>query len=97
MRKPSQVLGAFTLLEVMVAVPILAVALTAIFASEAGAIRVSARARFTTTATLLARCKMAEIEEETMREIRYMDKLVDELAKGRKMKKILRGSAPADR
>lgn len=68
MRKPSQVLGAFTLLEVMVAVTILAVALTAIFASEAGAIRVSARARFTTTATLLARCKMAEIEEETMRE-----------------------------
>jgi len=68
MRKPSKVLGAFTLLEVMVAVTILAVALTAIFASEAGAIRVAARARFTTTATLLARCKMAEIEEQTLRE-----------------------------
>jgi hypothetical protein len=41
--------------------------------------------------------RVEEIEEETMREIRYMDKLVDELAKGRKMEKILRGSAPADR
>jgi general secretion pathway protein I len=51
----------------MVAVAILGVALTAIFASEAGAIRVAARARFTTTATLLARCKMAEVEEEVMR------------------------------
>ncbi|AKF03919.1 type IV pilus modification PilV family protein [Sandaracinus amylolyticus] len=58
----------FTLLEVMVAVAILAIALTAIFASEAGAIRVAARARFTTTATLLARCKMAEIEEQMARE-----------------------------
>ena len=32
------------------------------------------------------------IEEPLMREIRYLDKLVDELAKGRKMEKILRGS-----
>lgn len=30
------------------------------------------------------------IEEDTMREIRYLDKLVDELAKGRPMAKILR-------
>jgi len=33
-----------------------------------------------------------KIEEETMREIRYLDKLVDELAKGRPMEKILRQS-----
>lgn len=58
----------FTLLEVMVAVAILAIALTAIFASEAGAIRAAARARWMTTASLLARCKMAEIEEQMMRE-----------------------------
>ncbi len=58
----------FTLLEVMVAVAILAIALTAIFASEAGAIRAGARARWVTTATLLARCKMAEIEEQMLRE-----------------------------
>ena len=31
------------------------------------------------------------IEDPLMREIRYLDKLVDELAKGRPMEKILRG------
>lgn len=35
--------------------------------------------------------RIQEIEDPTMREIRYMDKLVDELAKGRPMEKILRG------
>ena len=34
--------------------------------------------------------RIEEIEEKTMREIRYLDKLIDELAKGRKMEKILR-------
>lgn len=34
--------------------------------------------------------RIEDIEEPTMREIRYMDKLVDELAKGRPMEKILR-------
>lgn len=33
--------------------------------------------------------RIEEIEEPTMREIRYLDKLVDELAKGRPMEKIL--------
>jgi hypothetical protein len=36
--------------------------------------------------------KIAEIEDPLMKKIRYMDKLVDELAKGRPMEKILRGS-----
>lgn len=31
-----------------------------------------------------------DIEEATMREIRYLDKLIDELAKGKAMEKILR-------
>jgi hypothetical protein len=35
--------------------------------------------------------RIEDIEEPTMREIRYLDKLVDELAKGRPMQKILRG------
>ncbi|MGC4072222.1 MAG: DUF2200 domain-containing protein [Nibricoccus sp.] len=35
--------------------------------------------------------RIEEIEEPLMREIRYLDKLVDELAKGRAMEKILRG------
>jgi hypothetical protein len=34
--------------------------------------------------------RVEEIEEPTMREIRYLDKLIDELAKGRAMEKILR-------
>jgi hypothetical protein len=34
--------------------------------------------------------RIEEIEETTMREIRYLDKLVDELSKGRPMTKILR-------
>lgn len=34
--------------------------------------------------------RVEEIEEPTMREIRILDKLVDELAKGRPMEKILR-------
>jgi hypothetical protein len=34
--------------------------------------------------------RIEEIEEPLMREIRYLDKLVDELAKGKAMEKILR-------
>jgi hypothetical protein len=34
--------------------------------------------------------RVEEIEEPTMREIRYLDKLVDELARGKAMAKILR-------
>ncbi len=34
--------------------------------------------------------RVENIEEPTMREIRYLDKLIDELAKGRPMEKILR-------
>jgi hypothetical protein len=36
--------------------------------------------------------RVEEIEEPTMREIRYLDKLVDELARGKAMEKILRSS-----
>lgn len=34
--------------------------------------------------------RVEDVEEPTMREIRYLDKLVDELAKGKTMEKILR-------
>lgn len=66
-RSSDRVRG-FTLLEVMVAVTILGIALVAIFTSEVGAVRNGARARRLTIATLLARCKMGEIEEMTARE-----------------------------
>jgi hypothetical protein len=35
-------------------------------------------------------CRVEEIEDELMQKIRYLDKLVDELAKGKSMEKILR-------
>lgn len=34
--------------------------------------------------------RVEEIEDQTMREIRYLDKLIDELARGKAMEKILR-------
>ncbi len=38
--------------------------------------------------------RVENVEEPTMREIRYLDKLIDELAKGKAMDKILR--TPSD-
>lgn len=39
--------------------------------------------------------RVEDIEDPLMQRIRYMDKLVDELARGRKMSSILRGSDTA--
>ena len=36
--------------------------------------------------------RVEDVEEPTMREIRYLDKLVDELARGKAMDKILRSA-----
>jgi hypothetical protein len=36
--------------------------------------------------------RVEEIEDTLTQQVRYLDKLIDELAKGRKMDKILRGS-----
>lgn len=46
-----------------------------------------ARARIT---GVICGVRIEEIQETTMREIRYLDKLIDELAKGRPMQKVLR-------
>ena len=35
-------------------------------------------------------CRIEEIDTPLTKQVRYLDKLVDELAKGRKMEKILR-------
>jgi hypothetical protein len=40
---------------------------------------------------LICGYRVEEIEDPLMQKVRYLDKLVDELAKGRKMEKILRG------
>jgi general secretion pathway protein I len=60
--------AAFTLLEVMMAIAILAMCLTAIFSSEGGAVRMAGRSRRLGVASLLARCKMGEIEEQVAEE-----------------------------
>lgn len=39
--------------------------------------------------------RVEEVADPVMREARYMDKLIDELAKGKAMAKILRSPAPA--
>ncbi len=54
----------FTLLEVMVAVAILGLGLTAIFAAQAGALASVSNARNLSQATGLGRCKMSEIEAD---------------------------------
>lgn len=54
----------FTLLEIMVAVAILALSLTALLSSQVGASKAAKRARGINVATLMARCKMNEMEQD---------------------------------
>jgi len=42
---------------------------------------------------LICGVRVEEIEDPLMQKIRYMDKLVDEVARGKKMSSILRGEA----
>ena len=55
----------FTLLEVMIAMAILAIALVAVFQMQSQSISMASESRFRTTASLLAQSKMADIEAET--------------------------------
>jgi hypothetical protein len=41
---------------------------------------------------VICRSRVEEIEDPLTRKVRYLDKLVDELAKGRKMEKVLRSA-----
>lgn len=50
------------------------------------------RVLMTVGGVLICGYRVEEIEDELMRKIRYLDKLVDELAKGKAMEKILRSS-----
>jgi general secretion pathway protein I len=52
----------FTLLEVMVAIALIAIALTAVLGSQSQSVSLAGEARFSTTAALLAQSKMAQIE-----------------------------------
>lgn len=44
---------------------------------------------------LICGVRVEDIKEPIMQEIRYLDKLIDELAKGKDMKKMLRNSIPS--
>ena len=52
----------FTLLEVMIAMAILAISLVAVFRSQSQSVSMAGETRFLTTASLLAQSKMAEVE-----------------------------------
>ncbi len=52
----------FTLMEVMIAMAILAIALVAVFRSQSQSIAMASEGRFLTTASLLAQGKMADME-----------------------------------
>lgn len=52
----------FTLLEVMIAMAILAISLVAVFRSQSQSVSMAGESRFLTTASLLAQGKMAEVE-----------------------------------
>jgi len=56
----------FTLLEVMVAMSIMAIGLVAVFQMQSQSISMSTEARFQTTASLLAQSKMADLEAANM-------------------------------
>jgi general secretion pathway protein I len=52
----------FTLMEVMLAMAILAIALVSVYQSQSQSISMATESRFMTTAALLAQSKMAEVE-----------------------------------
>jgi general secretion pathway protein I len=59
----------FTLLEVMVAIAIIAIALTAVLGSQSQSVSLASEARFDTTAALLAQSKMAETHIEDLEDL----------------------------
>ena len=78
---------AFTLLEVLVAVSILGLGLTAILSAQAGAFSSSAHSRNISVAVGLLRCKMSEVEEHLLKDGIYDTADAEPL---------LRGGGPAD-
>jgi general secretion pathway protein I len=59
----------FTLLEVMIAMAILAIALVAVYQSQSQSISMAGSSHFLTTASLLAQSRMAEIDAMDPREV----------------------------
>ena len=63
MKQPGE--KGFTLMEVMVAMAILAIALVSIFQLQSQSISMATDSRFLTTAALLAQSKMVEVETQS--------------------------------
>jgi general secretion pathway protein I len=63
----------FTLLEVMIAVAILAIALVAVFGLQSQSVSLASEAKFNTTVALLAQKKMAQIESISPQELNSDD------------------------
>ena len=59
----------FTLLEIMVALSIIAIVLVSVYRMHAQTIAMNQSARFYTTAPLLAQRKMAELETKSLKEL----------------------------
>lgn len=54
--------GGFTLLEILVALAILAIALTTLFGAQSQGLSLATEAKFTTNASMLAELKLAELQ-----------------------------------
>lgn len=61
----------FTLLEVMVAMAVIAIALTALLGSHSQSVSLAAEAKFNTTVALLAQQKMTELELAGFGDLNY--------------------------
>ena len=59
----------FTLLEVMVALSIIAIVLVSVYRMHAQTVSMNYEVRFYTTAPMLAQIKMAEIESESLKDL----------------------------
>ena len=59
----------FTLLEVMIAMALLAIALVAVYQSQSQSLSMAGDSRFLTTASLLAQSRMSQIDAADPREI----------------------------
>jgi general secretion pathway protein I len=59
----------FTLLEVMIAISIMAIALVAVFGSQSQSLSLANEAKFNTTAPFLAQSKMADFEAEPFEDL----------------------------
>jgi general secretion pathway protein I len=68
-RQISAISAGFTLLEVMIAMAILAIALIAVYQSQSQSVSMAGSSRFLTTASLLAQSRMTEIDMADPRKI----------------------------